>query len=136
MGTKCAGVKRLWRPFLAVVVAYAIAIQSLLIVLGGFAPAAKIDSAVTGLELCHQDAQAPVEVPAKNADPGGRPLHLLLCRSAACGDQHRVHRLPPRQCRDGGRGVARRHAGFKAAHPLHDRKSKGSSAQRVIARGY
>ena len=42
MGTKCAGVKRLWRPFLGVVVAYAIAIQSLLIVLGGFAPAAQM----------------------------------------------------------------------------------------------
>jgi hypothetical protein len=81
MGTKCAGVKRLWRPFLAVVVAYAIAIQSLLIVLGGFAPAAKIDSAVTGLELCHQDAQAPVEVPAKNADPGG--AHCIFCFAGA-----------------------------------------------------
>jgi len=136
MGTKCAGVKRLWRPFSAVVVAYAIAIQSLLIVLGGFAPAAKIDSAVTGLELCHQDAQAPVEVPAKNADPGG--AHCIFCFAGA---QHAVistastvfHRV---NVRDGGRGVARRHAGFKAAHPLHDRKSKGSSAQRVIARGY
>jgi hypothetical protein len=85
MGTKCAGVKRLWRPFLAVVVAYAIAIQSLLIVLGGFAPAAKIDSAVTGLELCHQDAQAPVEVPAKNADPGG--AHCIFCFAGA---QHAV----------------------------------------------
>jgi len=81
MGTKCAGVKRLWRPFLAVVVAYAIAIQSLLIVLGGFAPAAKIDSAVTGLELCHQDAQAPVEVPAKNPDPGC--AHCIFCFAGA-----------------------------------------------------
>ena len=81
MGTKCAGVKRLWRPFLGVVVAYAIAIQSLLIVLGGFAPAAQIDSAVTGLELCHQDAQAPVEVPAKNPDPGC--AHCILCFAGA-----------------------------------------------------
>ena len=81
MGTKCAGVKRLWRPFLGVVVAYAIAIQSLLTVLGGFAPAAQIDSAVTGLELCHQDAQAPVEVPAKNPDPGC--AHCILCFAGA-----------------------------------------------------
>ena len=81
MGTKCAGVKRLWRPFLGVVVAYAIAIQSLLTVLGGFAPAAQIDSAVIGLELCHQDAQAPVEVPAKNPDPGC--AHCILCFTGA-----------------------------------------------------
>ena len=45
--------------------------------LGGFAPAAQIGSAVTGLELCHQDAQAPVEVPAKNSD---RPCaHCMFC---------------------------------------------------------
>jgi hypothetical protein len=81
MGTKCAGVKRLWRPFLGVVVTYAIAIQSLLIVLGGFAPAAQIDTAVTGLELCHQDAQAPVEVPAKNPDPGC--AHCFFCFAGA-----------------------------------------------------
>ena len=81
MGTKCAGVERLWRPFLGVVVAYAIAIQSLLTVLGGFAPAAQIDSAVIGLELCHQDAQAPVEVPAKNPDPGC--AHCILCFAGA-----------------------------------------------------
>ena len=79
------GVKRLWRPFLGVVVAYAIAIQSLLIVLGGFAPAAQIDTAVTGLELCHQDAQAPVEVPAKNPDPGC--AHCIFCFAGA---QHAV----------------------------------------------
>src|SRR5580693_1281577 len=81
MGSKCASVSRLWRPFLGVVVAYAIAIQSLLIVLGGFAPAAQIDSAVTGLELCHQDAQAPVEVPAKNPDPGC--AHCIFCFAGA-----------------------------------------------------
>jgi hypothetical protein len=81
MGTKRAGVERLWRPFLGVVVAYAIAIQSLLTVLGGFAPAAQIDSAVIGLELCHQDAQAPVEVPAKNPDPGC--AHCILCFAGA-----------------------------------------------------
>ena len=81
MGTKCAGVRRLWRPFLGVVVAYAIAIQSLLTVLGGFAPAAQIDTAVTGLELCHQDAQAPVEVPAKNPDPGC--AHCIFCFAGA-----------------------------------------------------
>src|SRR6516225_3440711 len=85
MGTRCAGFKRSWRPFLCIVVAYAIAIQSLLLVLGGFAPAAQIDSAATGLELCHQDAQAPVEVPAKNSD---RPCaHCMFCLAGA---QHAV----------------------------------------------
>jgi hypothetical protein len=81
MGIDCAGVKRLWRPFLGVVVAYAVAIQGLLLVVGGFAPALQIDSAVTGLELCHQDAQAPVEVPAKNPDPGC--AHCIFCFAGA-----------------------------------------------------
>src|SRR6516165_9295664 len=81
MGTGCAGFKRSWRPFLCIVVAYAIAIQSLLLVLGGFAPAAQIGSAVTGLELCHQDAQAPVEVPAKNSDQGC--AHCIFCFAGA-----------------------------------------------------
>jgi hypothetical protein len=81
MGTKCAGAKRLWRPFLGVVVAYAVAMQSLLLVLGGFAPAAQIDSAVSGLELCHQDIQAPIEAPAKNSDQGC--AHCVFCFAGA-----------------------------------------------------
>ena len=90
MGTKCAGVKRLWRPLLGVVVTYAVAIQSLLLVLGGFAPAAPIDGAVTGLELCHQDAQAPVEVPAKNSDQGC--AHCIFCFA---GGHHAVISTAP-----------------------------------------
>ena len=94
MGTRCAGFKRSWRPFLCIVVAYAIAIQSLLLVLGGFAPAAQIGSAVTGLELCHQDAQAPVEVPAKNSD---RPCaHCMFCFA---GVHHAVISNLPAVCR-------------------------------------
>src|SRR6516165_5038700 len=77
MGTGCAGFKRSWRPFLCIVVAYAIAIQSLLLVLGGFVPAAQIDST----ELCHQDAQAPVEGPAKNSDQGC--AHCIFCFAGA-----------------------------------------------------
>src|ERR1700720_1938223 len=78
MGTKCAGVKRLWRPFLGVVVAYAVAIQSLLLVLGGFAPAAQIDSAVTGLELCHQHPNARVKFPEKPRPGGSVPSFFCL----------------------------------------------------------
>ena len=81
MGTRCAGFKRSLRPLLCIVVAYAIAVQSLLLMLGGFVPAAQIDGAVTDLELCHQDAQAPVEVPAKNSDQGC--AHCIFCFAGA-----------------------------------------------------
>ena len=81
MGTRCAGFKRSLRPLLCIVVAYAIAVQSLLLMLGGFVPAAQIDGAATGLELCHQDAQAPVEAPAKNSDQGY--AHCIFCFAGA-----------------------------------------------------
>ena len=135
MGTKCAGVRRLWRPFLGVVVAYAIAIQSLLIVLGGFAPAAQIDTAVTGLELCHQDAQAPVEVPAKNPDPGC--AHCIFCfagaHHAVIGTApaifHRVNVAMVVVPWFGDRSGLRRLTRYTIASP------RGPPLQRVIARG-
>ena len=61
-------------------------------------------------------------------------LHLLLCRSAPCGDRHRALSLPSRQSRDGGRAVARRQLRRGAANPLHHRKPAGPTARRLMAR--
>ena len=42
------GMKQLWRPLIGIVVAYAVAAQSLLIVLGGFSLATRADTATPG----------------------------------------------------------------------------------------
>ena len=52
------GPKRLWRPLVGVVVAYAIAAQALLIALGGFSLPAHAHDGAPGFELCLHDSQA------------------------------------------------------------------------------
>ena len=96
-----------WRPLIAIVLAHAVAVQALLIALGGFSLAANADQSSPAFELCSHDANG------ATSRPISRPfrlhsLHLLLCRSAPCGDRHRALSLPSRQSRDGGRAVARR----------------------------
>ena len=76
------GIKRLWRPFIGIVVAYAVAAQSLLLVLGAFALPAAADSALAGFELCHQDAQAAPELPTGNPDHLAC-THCILCFAGA-----------------------------------------------------
>jgi hypothetical protein len=74
------GRKRFWRPLIGVVVAYAVAVQSLLIALGGFAlAAAPTDEAPLALALClHGRGTCPSR---RGADPYSvHSLHLLLCR--------------------------------------------------------
>jgi hypothetical protein len=60
--------ERLWRPLIGVIVAYAVAAQSLLIVLGGFPALAQADPAAPAFELCHNDADTP-------GLPTGTPVH-------------------------------------------------------------
>ncbi len=50
--------KRLLRPLLGIVVAYAVAAQSLLLAFGGFALAAPTDTGAPAFELCLHDGQA------------------------------------------------------------------------------
>jgi len=80
-----------WRRIIAVVVAYAVAAQSLLIVLGGFGLAARADQAPSGFELCHHDAE---DSPAMPAGSPGHPdcSHCIFCFA---GSQHALIGPPP-----------------------------------------
>src|ERR1700683_4362640 len=74
--------KRFCRPFVGVVVAYAITAQSLLIALGGFASAAPAYDRSPGFELCLHDGGA---APALPADvPTQTPCsHCVFCFAGA-----------------------------------------------------
>ena len=60
------GIKRFGRPLIGVVVAYAVAAQSLLIVLGGFSLPAQADDGAPAFELCLHDAASK---PRRNCRP-------------------------------------------------------------------
>jgi hypothetical protein len=90
--------KRFLRPLIGVVVAYAVAAQSLLIALGGFTLPAHADDGTPAFELCLHDAQDAPELPAGNPDHTGC-THCIFCfagsQHAAIGAApvvfHRVH---------------------------------------------
>jgi hypothetical protein len=69
--------KTLWRPLIGVIVAYAVAAQSLLIALGGFAPAANAQTA-PAFAICHHDGQNAPELPAGNSDRDSC-THCIFC---------------------------------------------------------
>ncbi len=60
--------RRLLRPLISVVVAYAVATQTLLIALGALTIAAQANEGLPAFELCHHDQGTP------NV-PGGGPVH-------------------------------------------------------------
>jgi hypothetical protein len=76
------GMKQLWRPLIGIVVAYAVAAQSLLIVLGGFSLATRADTATPGFELCLHDSQT---APALPTDAPVYPgcSHCIFCFAGA-----------------------------------------------------
>jgi hypothetical protein len=81
--------ERLWRPLIGIVVAYAVAAQSLLIAIGGFQLIARADS-TPAFELCVHDAQGappPADVPSH---PGCS--HCIFCFA---GSHHAVIGSPP-----------------------------------------
>ena len=69
--------KRFLRPLIGVVVAYAVAAQSLLIALGGFSLRANVGDD-TPFELCLHDAQDAPELPAGNPDHTSS-THCIFC---------------------------------------------------------
>jgi hypothetical protein len=74
--------KRFWRPFIGVVVAYAVAMQSLLIALGGFALAAPVNDASPAFELCLHSNEAAPALPADA--PSHAPCsHCIFCFAGA-----------------------------------------------------
>jgi hypothetical protein len=96
------GIKRFGRPLIGLIVAYAVAAQSLLIALGGFALPAHAGEGAPAFELCLHDAAATVEaaseLPAGNPDQSGC-THCMFCfagsHHAVIGTSptvfHRVH---------------------------------------------
>jgi hypothetical protein len=74
--------KRLRRPLIGVVVAYAVAAQSLLIALGGFALSANASDGAPGFELCQHDVQNVPELPVGGSK---RPqcTHCIFCFGAS-----------------------------------------------------
>jgi hypothetical protein len=89
---------RFLRPLIGVVVAYAVATQSLLIALGGSFFPANVDDGAPAFEICLHDAQDVPDSPAGNPDHTGC-THCILCFAgshhtaigAAPVAFHRVH---------------------------------------------
>jgi hypothetical protein len=76
------GITQFWRPLIGVVVAYAVAAQSLLIALGGFSLPTHADAATPGFELCLHDSQSAPALPAEApAHPGCS--HCIFCFTGA-----------------------------------------------------
>jgi hypothetical protein len=74
--------KRFLRPLIGIVVAYAVAAQSLFIALGGFSLPANVGDGAPGVEIClhdaQEDAQAASELPAGNPDHTNC-THCIFC---------------------------------------------------------
>ncbi len=83
--------KRLWRPLTGVVVAYAVAAQTLLIVLGGFSLPAQARDNAPAFELCLHDNQAAPDQPAGSPAQSGC-MHCIFCFA---GSHHAVVGAPP-----------------------------------------
>jgi hypothetical protein len=71
-----------WRSLLSVVVAYAVAIQSLLIAVGGFSLPADAGQNTPAFELCLHDAAGEPALPASNPDQSGC-THCIFCFAGA-----------------------------------------------------
>jgi hypothetical protein len=74
--------ERFWRSLLSVVVAYAVAIQSLLIAVGGFSLPADAGQNTPAFELCLHDAAGEPALSASNPDQSGC-THCIFCFAGA-----------------------------------------------------
>jgi hypothetical protein len=73
---------RFWRSLLSVVVAYAVAIQSLLIAFAGFSLPANAEQSAPAFELCLHDASGAPALPAGKSDLPGC-THCIFCFAGA-----------------------------------------------------
>jgi hypothetical protein len=73
---------KLWRPLLGVLVAYAIAVQGLVIALNGFALPAQVKTGPSAFELCVHDGHDGSELPA-NPDHQGSCTNCILCSAGS-----------------------------------------------------
>lgn len=74
--------KRLRRPLVGVVAAYAVAAQSLLIALGGFTLSANAGAGVPAFELCQHDVQDVPELPVGDSKHP-QCTHCIFCFGAS-----------------------------------------------------
>ena len=72
---------RFWRSLLSIVVAYAVAIQSLLIAVAGFSLPADAGQNAPAFELCLHDTSGAPELPASK--PDSRCTHCIFCFAGA-----------------------------------------------------
>ena len=72
---------RFWRSLLSIVVAYAVAIQSLLIAVAGFSLPADAGQNAPAFELCLHDTSGAPELPASKPDSGC--THCIFCFAGA-----------------------------------------------------
>jgi hypothetical protein len=77
---------RFWRSLLSVIVAYAVAIQSLLFVFAGFSLPADAGQNALAFEVCLHDASGAPDLPANKPDLSGC-THCIFCFAGA---QHAV----------------------------------------------
>jgi hypothetical protein len=71
-----------WRSLLSVIVAYAVAIQSILIAVAGFSMPADAGQNAPAFELCLHDASGAPQLPADNPDHSGC-THCIFCFAGA-----------------------------------------------------
>jgi hypothetical protein len=74
--------RRFGRSLLSVVVAYAIAVQSLLIAIGGFSSPADAGQDTAAFALCLHDSSGGEKLPAGNSDQSGC-THCVFCFAGA-----------------------------------------------------
>jgi hypothetical protein len=116
--------KRFLGPLIGVIVAYAVAAQSLLIALGGFSVPAHVGDDAPAFELCLHDAQDARELPAGNPDHTNC-THCIFCfagsHHAAIGTAanafHHVHVETVDAPRVGERQHLSRLRGYSIANP-------------------
>jgi hypothetical protein len=81
----------LWRPVLGLLLAYAVAAQSLLIAIGGFTLPAQAEGNAPAFELCLHDAQDAPNIPADHSGHSGC-THCIFCFAGA---HHALIGSPP-----------------------------------------
>jgi hypothetical protein len=82
---------RLLRPLIGIAVAYTIAVQSLLIALGGFSLHTYAAEGPVASELCLHDSKGASELPADNTDHAG----CTYCIFCFAGSHHAVVSAAP-----------------------------------------
>ena len=79
-GSRSIGAR--WRSLLGIAVAYAVAIQSLMIAVAGFSLPAGVGQNGPAFELCVHDASGAPTLPASKPDSSGCP-HCIFCFAGA-----------------------------------------------------